>query len=300
MEAGSILERASDEPVLWKSPLNVTQSWAQAACATIIRIMHADIPLIISSFNLLAVHINTEKMRVFRGRGQVGLEMIISLALILMVFSIVVLMAMGKISESADIKTYVDARRVSESIKDNIDMISQEGPGYYSYFSMPEKLQGDYDYNVSLTGNLLELMWADKTWSTKLTASNITVLCISKGMGVKNRLIFGARGIEVACQLPNLKIVPGTFVVNELVNGTNATMVKVINDAHVDSPPFVTAFKTNGTTTMYSTTDPLGAGQTVTFQFNKTASVFADIYVDYYGEVNETTKSDNNITAALP
>lgn len=226
-------------------------------------------------------------------RGQSGLELIIGVAFILLVFYAVILVAQDKTAESSDIKTFLDVQRVGTSIRDNINMICEQGPGYYSYFSLPAQIQGGYDYNVSIRGNSLEVMWEDKTWSCDLLASNITVHCLSLGTDRKNRILYGPFGIEVACHLPNLRLAP-----NSLTLADNYTAFTVWNDAHVDAPAFLTVFETNGTQ-INTTITGLPAGAKTQLAFNITSKIYADIFIDYDNVVNETQKDDNNITHNL-
>ena len=227
--------------------------------------------------------------------GQTALELIVAFAVIIMVFSIVVLISMDKTAESSRIKTFLDARRVAGSIRDNINMISQQGPGYYSHFSMPLRLQGDYEYSVYIKGNALELMWGEDTWSTKLTVSNLTVYCLSKGLNVKNRVFYGRDGVGVKCHLPDLTVLPDRFSVDE-----NTVSVDVLNDAHVSSPAFVTSLSDN-TTQLNLTVSGLNPDESIVLEFNFTSPPleYLIVYVDPSDEVNESVETDNNFTMYL-
>jgi hypothetical protein len=231
---------------------------------------------------------------VFPGcRGQSGLELIVGIAFILMVFYVIVIIAQDKTQESSDTKTFLDARRIAESVKDNINMISEQGPGYYSYFSLPAQIQGGYDYNLSIRGNTIELMWADRTWTANLLTSNITVYCLSLGTDTKNRIMHSPSGIEVACNLPNLRLAPGSLRFAE-----NYTTFTVWNDAHVDATKFMAMFETNNTQ-INTTILGLPAGAKQQFSYNLTSAEFVVIFIDYNNEANETWEGDNNITKNL-
>jgi hypothetical protein len=237
-------------------------------------------------------------MRRLRSSGQTGLELIVSLVIALLVFMIVVLVAADNMAESSRMRTLIDARRVAGSIKDNINMISQQGPGYYSYVSLPERLQGGYDYRVGIRGSQLELMWEENTWTERLSSSNITVHCLSYGLDRKNRIYHGPGGIEVFCHLPNIRLLPATLEVNRPSGDSNVTLVNIINDAVADSPAFSNLMMTNGS--QYSVlADPLPAGKTVALQFNMSAQGFVTIQADYLQGVNESVETDNNLTFIL-
>jgi hypothetical protein len=228
--------------------------------------------------------------------GQIGLELIVGIGLIMLIFSTVVIIVIDKTAESSSLKTYLDARRVATSVKDNVDMISQQGPGYYKYFSVPEELYGGFEYNLSLSGNLLEVTWAENTWSTKVLSSNVSVYCMSKGAGVSNRIYYGENGLELTCHRPNLKVVAPSLVIDRVVN---STIVDVWNDAHVDSPGFTARFETNSTPSplfIDRNVSGLAAGDRMRFQFNRSLTDYVSIYVDYHSVVNESIESDNNMT----
>ncbi|MFH1054737.1 MAG: CARDB domain-containing protein [Candidatus Altiarchaeota archaeon] len=229
------------------------------------------------------------------GRGQSGVELIVGLVFIVMIFLVIVLLSMEKTSESADIKTYLDVKRLGGSVKDNINMISQQGPGYYSYFSIPEQLQGGYEYDLFMRGNVMELMWGNNTWSAKLLASNATVHCLSKGLNRKNRIFYSEDGIEITCHLPNLKIPKNRVIVNKDGNYTKAY---IVNDAHVDSPGFTATFRTRDNETNVSMSG-LPAGESVMLQFNSTLADYVTVYADSGYEVNESIEDDNNYTAII-
>ena len=218
-----------------------------------------------------------------------------TVGIVILVFLIVVFIAMDRMAETSRLKTLLDARRIGGSVKDNINMISQQGPGYYSYFSIPEELNGGYDYRLVLKENVLEVVWDDNAWSTKIAASNLTLYCLSPGLTRKNRIFCGENGIEITCHLPNLKVLPKTLQVNRQSVLYNYTSVDVMNDAHVDAGTFETLFKTNNSQAAVLT-DRLGPGEKATLWFNKSVGEYLSVEVDYLKQVNESIETDNNIT----
>ncbi len=223
------------------------------------------------------------------------MELISSIGFILLIFMVVVVIVMEKTSEGAAIKTLLDARRVSETVKDNINMISQQGPGYYSHFSLPQELSGGYEYDVNITNNVLEVMWGENAWTTRLATSNVTVHCLSKGIGVKNRIFYGADGLEVTCHLPNLRLDGNDVSVNQYRNETRVT---IRNDAHVPSDGFLALMKTNGSQSSENV-PPLAAYESVTVRFNGSVSLYAAVWADYTDAVNESIESDNYVNVTL-
>ncbi|MFH0861853.1 MAG: hypothetical protein V1875_02380 [Candidatus Altiarchaeota archaeon] len=235
------------------------------------------------------------KMRSVSGRGQSGIELIVGVALILVVFLIVVLMVMDKTAETSRVKSLIDAQRVGVSMRDNINMINDEGPGYYAYVSIPERIHGGYEYDIIARNNVLEIVWEDNAWTTKVIPTNVTIYCLDKGYTLKNRIFYGSEGIEVTCNRPNLRVVPHT-----VVRTPGKTTIDVVNDAHVDAGIFRTRFQTNSTpSTSFAVTAGLAAGDTTTLEFNLQANNFTYFAVDYLGDVNESIESDNGMNETL-
>jgi len=121
-------------------------------------------------------------------KGQTSIELIISLGFLILTFAIIVILAYDKTSESAEIKVYMDVKRIGESIKDNINTVSEQGPGYYKYFSIPSRIRGFYDYNVSIYGNMLHISWDHRLspYTTHLISANVTLLELEKGANNRN------------------------------------------------------------------------------------------------------------------
>jgi hypothetical protein len=236
--------------------------------------------------------VNTGRIGV---RGQSGVELIFGVSVIILVFLIAVLIAIDKTAESSRVKTLLDAQRIAVSVKDNINMINEEGRGYYAYFSLPEQIQGGYDYDIVIKNNVLEIVWEDNAWTTKLIPSNVTVYCLSKESILKNRVFYGQNGIEITCHRPNLKVLPETL---RLYPGL--TTVDVKNDAHVNAGPFRSILKTNSTpSSKVVSTTGLGAYESKTLSFDLTSNNFSNIYVDYFDDVNESIESDNEMNASI-
>lgn len=223
------------------------------------------------------------------------MELVSSISFIFLVFMVVVLIVMDKTSEAAAIKTLLDVRRMSETIKDNVNMISQQGPGYYSYFSLPAELSGGYEYDVNITNNVLEVMWGESVWTTRLATSNITVHCLSRGLSVKNRILYGDNGLVVTCHLPNIRLDGNDITVNPYHNETRVTLT---NDAHVPSDGFLALMKTNGSQAS-ETIPPLAPYESFTVQFNGSVSQYAAVWADYNDDINESIESDNYVNVTL-
>ena len=239
-------------------------------------------------------------------KAQATLEMIVSVGLLLLIFIILSIMALEKSTDSSELKTFLDVKRTGESMKDNINMISQQGPGYYKYFSLPERTFGDYEYNVTIYKNILEILWADRLWSTQLMTTNVTVYSLDKGLAKRNRIMNDNGVIEITGHRPNLK--PDCNTLNITVNGTtiNATF-EVLNDAHVDdSNVTYTGFTQicggvyNETVTVPMAEIPAFGRILINLNYTEQcASSEFSIRADYNNQVLEGIESDNECNATV-
>ena len=91
--------------------------------------------------------------------GQTSMEYIMTLGVVMLVFIMVLYVVYEKNMEIIKTKSYLDAQRVTNSIVTNINTISEQGDGYYKYFTIPGELYGGYDYEIIIQGNTVELRW---------------------------------------------------------------------------------------------------------------------------------------------
>lgn len=121
------------------------------------------------------------KVHGMKATGQASIELIAVISFLLLIFLVVVATSTQKHRESNALKTLLDAKRVANSVADNINTISQQGPGYYRRFSLPETIFGYTDYDVTIAANIVEISWGDQAWSTQTAASNVMVMELRKG-----------------------------------------------------------------------------------------------------------------------
>jgi len=174
-------------------------------------------------------------------KAQVGLELITSLIILLLVFSILILYSIEKVNESNDIKTLIDAKRIAESVADNLDGVQQQGEGYFKYFQIPMQVQGNFDYTLFIGKNMVEISWNDRAWAAQTIAYNVTINCLSYGLNETNRVWNRGGYVEVSCHRPNL--MPVADSIEYWNNNGNVTIgVRIENDAHVGSGEFNISF----------------------------------------------------------
>lgn len=114
-------------------------------------------------------------------KGQGAPEFNTVIAMVMLVFLIILIIVYQKQDDSLKLQKFLDAQKVTQSVADNINMMSRNGDGYYRYFSIPKYLQGYTDYNLSVADNFLEITYAGETWSAGLLTSNVSIIRMRKG-----------------------------------------------------------------------------------------------------------------------
>jgi hypothetical protein len=124
----------------------------------------------------------SNKVGLFYGQGGQGApEFSVVTGFVLLIFLLVLIMVFQKQSETHDFQVFLDAKRVASIVSGNINMISQNGHGYYRYFSVPKQLYGYTDYNMAIADNFLEISYTGTTWSVQLPTNNVTIASLAKG-----------------------------------------------------------------------------------------------------------------------
>ncbi len=230
----------------------------------------------------------------FFSRGQVSLELIITVGFILLIFIIVVILALEKNILANNLKLSMDAQSVLDSIAFNINTISQQSYGYYRYVSVPYYLFGSVDYNVSSSKNFLSIHFDGSEWVTQVLAANVTIYCLDKGETLQNRIENTGDAVIVTCHKPNLFFVRESFSSSSNVSGTNTTIsVRVRDKSHVRASAFIV--RLNGS--LDDVVPSLEAEAETTVFFNVTVpSVGTHILpfeIDPIEQLDEGIESDN-------
>ncbi len=161
-------------------------------------------------------------------RGQTTIEMIVVVGLILLLFSTVLVIAHRKTVESNNFKLMLDAKRVAQSVADNINTIAEQGPGYYRHFTLTPYLFGGHEYNISIYGNFVEITWEgtneEQRWSTQVVTANVTEYCLDKGGDTKNKVFNYDERILLTCNRADIMVVEGSFKPGTAVSGTDVTV----------------------------------------------------------------------------
>lgn len=142
--------------------------------------------------------------RLLNSTGQGTPEFSVVVGFVVLIFLIIVLVVFQKQSEAFNFQVSIDAKKVTTTIADNINMLAQNGHGYYRYFSVPEQLYGLTNYTINVDGNSLWISYLDETWSVQLLTNDIAILNLTKGEDKQNCAINlnGHITINKTCALP--------------------------------------------------------------------------------------------------
>lgn len=134
-------------------------------------------------------------------KGQGVPEFTVVISFVLLVFLVVLFIVFQKQVDSYQMKVYLDAKKVSHSIADNINMISRNGHGYYRYFSVPEYLHGYTEYTITVADKFIEIGYDNQNWAAPVITNNITILGLIKGESETNCVTnnYGAITINGTC-----------------------------------------------------------------------------------------------------
>jgi len=229
-------------------------------------------------------------------RGQTSLESLVSIVFAMFILVMVALLAAQKNNEGTDLKIKTDSKRIATSLADNINMIAEQGSGFYKYFSIPEKVYGDNDYNISINSSLLEIDSENYAMVKQLLTANVTRYCLDKGPDKKNKVYNDQEKIYIICNRPELMIMNGTLWPHQAANGTKTNIsISIMNFGPVDSETFKVYFNNNNT---YSLNTSLKSEEkkevNVTMDMPPARGPFqVNVTLDPDKKINESIESNN-------
>lgn len=148
-------------------------------------------------------------------KGQTTVEMIVVVGFVLLLFTVILLVAHRKTVDSNDFKMQLDAKRVANSIADNINAIAEQGHGYYRFFTLPEYLFGGTDYDVEVYGSFVEVNWTnrygDQSYITQIVTSNASKYCLEMNESKPNKVFNYNERVLLTCSRVDLMPVEDSF-----------------------------------------------------------------------------------------
>ncbi|OYT54387.1 MAG: hypothetical protein B6U72_02820 [Candidatus Altiarchaeales archaeon ex4484_2] len=259
-------------------------------------------------------------------KGQASIEMIVTIGIILIIFIICLIFSQTKIKESNEYTMLLDAKRVCNSVADNIDTIAEQGPGYYRYISIPNTIRGGYDYRMVTYSKFVQIEWDNPTyspWSTQIITQNVNFCCngvcngtdkddtaegtkdkLSKGLYLKNKVFNEGGKIFVTCHMPELRFFEETFLPTGAEDGENITArIDVVNFGPVDASNFGIRFthvesgiqNTFPVNLLKADTTMIARADFNITACGKTCGNYT-IELDFDNNVSESIESNNNLT----
>ena len=229
-------------------------------------------------------------------KGQVGLELIVALIIILIILILITAYSIDRATESNDMRTFLDAKRVATSVATNLDSIQEQGKGYFKYFTIPEKLYGNYDYNVSIGNNVVDVSWESRAWAVETLAANVTVYCLDYGENEINRVLNKGGYLVVTCNRPNLRLIPESLQYWNISQNVTVSF-DVENEGHVASPGFDVLIDSDRR--VFSGLAPyerIGVNHTLQ---NVTSGYVVVIRADPDNLIEESIEGDNNASMTI-
>lgn len=226
--------------------------------------------------------------------GQSALELVMAIAFIMMIFIILLFSYQLKLVESNELKMVMDAKIICKSISTNINTIAEQGPSYYLYLSIPKRVVGGHEYNITISKNFVDIAWYKFSWTEQVITTNVTVHCLDKGLDTKNKILNDNDRVLILCSRPELTPVSDSFEpkaaqVDETIN----VSIDVENFGVTDAGQFTVRFndinvvvselrRDEKTTVMAELTMP-----------SSPEDYLVGISVDYNDEINESIESNN-------
>jgi len=178
-----------------------------------------------------------------QAKGQSSMEQLIAFVFILFILVMAALFATDQTRDSNKIKKEIDAKRICNSVADNINSIAEQGSGFYKYFSLPAVVAPDNQYTISINESSVEISLEDYAYVTQLITSNVSVECLDKGQSRKNKVFNEGERIYIICHKPELLFLNNSLSPKRA--GTNQSInisIKIMNFGPVDSGPFNVSF----------------------------------------------------------
>lgn len=105
-----------------------------------------------------------------KGKAQASMEFLITMSLILLIFSIISFVIFQKFNSTTYMKFDIEGQDTAKSVAEGINAMAIAGDGYYLYLTLPGDIQGmPYTVSFYVNESMLELSALDMTWSSPLS-----------------------------------------------------------------------------------------------------------------------------------
>lgn len=235
-------------------------------------------------------------------KAQTSMELITGIVFLSLIFLIFLIVANEKLQESNDIKSWIDAKRICKKFAMNIDTIASQGNSYYKKFKLPEKVYKNFDYNISLYSNRVEISWDSKLspYSLPIATSNVTIYCLDKDEHKENKILNDNENIIILCYKPELTILKEKFYPTEVNSGKKVNLsVWIKNIGLVKAGQFKVLLNSQELTI-----NSLDVDESIKIFANYTAPLNAGNYsvgmiLDPNNDIDESIESNNYYNATI-
>ncbi|MEM2918590.1 MAG: CARDB domain-containing protein [Candidatus Altiarchaeota archaeon] len=235
-------------------------------------------------------------------KAQTSMELITGIVFLSLIFLIFLIVANEYLRESNDIKSWIDAKRICRKFAMNIDTISTQGNSYYKKFKLPAKLYKNFDYNLSVYSNRVEISWDSKLspYSSAIVTSNVTIYCIDKDEYKENKILNDNESVIVICYKPELIILKDKLYPTEVNSGEKVNLsVWIKNIGLVKAEQFKVLFNSQELVV-----NSLGVDEATKIFVNYTAPLTSGNYtvsiiLDPNDDIDESIESNNYYNATI-
>ncbi len=113
--------------------------------------------------------------RFFSSKGQISMEFITFLGVILLLFAFASYAAITSTLNIISENEITDARRIATTIAQEVNIAVEVGTGYTHSFYLPEYLYGGLSYTVnSSQSRFVYIQWKDRSYYLPVLADNVT------------------------------------------------------------------------------------------------------------------------------
>lgn len=157
-------------------------------------------------------------------RAQSTIEFISVLSLLILVFIVILGLVYQKQADTVEFRDFIEAKRICMSLAATINTVSEQGDGYYVYYTFPEKINGYHNFTLAANGPILEIFWSDKSFWTAPITPEARIICMEKGPDAKNRIVNRHGYVYIIC--PGVDLEPLGYTVSPLQvkGGSSMTM----------------------------------------------------------------------------
>jgi len=227
-------------------------------------------------------------------RGQVSFEVLVAVGFLMALFVVVSIDAYSRNQRASELKTWLEAREVLRVFVDSVESVVSAGDGVYRYVSLPETIEGGYNYSITAGSGVVELSWASvESVGEELSSWNIRIHCLNYTRSLNNRIYNNNGVVDVTCSLPELSVIEDRIVLKD-----DILYVPIVNNGPLGCGIFGVSI--NGSSV--GAVSSLGAEEVLVLEVDVGAYAAGsplNLSVDYTNEVVESIEVNNDFLVTV-